>query len=94
MTTPTTLPPLVAPGSLGQGAGTSVKVVKDSTIGAFSSVLEVVAPLLAGAVVLAVIVAALVTVARIRREVRSGRQQLDPRTLVDPNASDVLGVWS
>lgn len=86
-------PPVDAAGGLAEGAGASVDIVLSSLSGALLSTLAVVAPILIGAAVIVALVLTVVGARRVRREIAEARRQTDPRDLVDPNASDVLGEW-
>lgn len=71
----------------------TVSIIKDQALGSFLTMGRMVGPIVAVAVVVVLFGAVLYFLRRAAAEARAGRQTLDPRPLVDPNASDVLGVW-
>lgn len=86
-------PATEAGSGLADATGNSISIVGGAVVDSLLTTLGVMGPALAGAAVVAVVIASFVIVGRIRTEAALGRRSLDPRPLVDPTASDVLGEW-
>jgi hypothetical protein len=79
--------------ALAESSGASLSMVTEQFVGSISTIGAFILPIVAVLVLVFFVVAALVAFRRVNAEVRSGRRALDPRHLVDPTASDVLGEW-
>jgi hypothetical protein len=80
-------------GGLAEGTTRSFEIVGSSLWNSVLAMLRYGLPLIAAAAVLALVIFLVVTFVVARAELRAGRAALDPRPLVDPLASDVLGEW-
>lgn len=88
-----TAPSATDASGLAKGTAVSVDIVKDSLLGSFATIGGVLLPVLLGALVIAFLAVCTWAGRRVASEALQGRSAVDPRQLVDPSASDVLGEW-